>query len=68
MTWKTIIAGVDDSREGAWAGDFAWNLAQNIGARCELVHVDENGEEGAGMGDDYAVVLNVARLAWRGGS
>ena len=39
MTWKTIIAGVDDSPEGAWAGGFAWDLAQDIGARCELVHI-----------------------------
>jgi nucleotide-binding universal stress UspA family protein len=37
--WKTIVAGVDATPEGAWAAATAWRLAQATGATCALVHV-----------------------------
>jgi nucleotide-binding universal stress UspA family protein len=38
MSFKAIVAGVDESPEGAWAATVAWNIAQLAGARCHLVH------------------------------
>ncbi|UCD24032.1 MAG: universal stress protein [Gemmatimonadota bacterium] len=38
MPWKSIIAGVDGSRESAWAATVAWNVARAAGAECYLVH------------------------------
>ncbi len=39
MSWKPIIAGVDASPSGAWAGATAFRLAERTGAECRLVHV-----------------------------
>lgn len=36
--WKPIIAGVDATVEGAWAGATAWRLAERVGTSCHLVH------------------------------
>jgi nucleotide-binding universal stress UspA family protein len=38
MSWNPIIAGVDASPEGAWAGAAAWRFAKQAGAECRLVH------------------------------
>jgi nucleotide-binding universal stress UspA family protein len=38
MSFKSIVAGVDESAEGAWAATVAWNIAQLAGAECHLVH------------------------------
>lgn len=38
MSWNPIIAGVDASPEGAWAGAAAWRLAKQAGADCRLIH------------------------------
>ncbi len=39
MTWKSIVAGVDTSPEGAWAAATAWRLATAAGVPCHLIHV-----------------------------
>ena len=36
---KTIIGGVDDSQEGAWAAALSWELAKRAGVPCRIVHV-----------------------------
>lgn len=38
MSWNPIIAGIDASPEGAWAGAAAWRLARETGADCRLIH------------------------------
>jgi nucleotide-binding universal stress UspA family protein len=38
MSWKPIVAGVDESTEGAWAATVAWNIAQLASTRCHLIH------------------------------
>lgn len=38
MSWKPIVAGVDESTEGAWAATVAWNIAQLADTSCHLVH------------------------------
>lgn len=35
---KPIVAGVDASPEGAWAGAVAWRMAERAGTSCLLVH------------------------------
>jgi nucleotide-binding universal stress UspA family protein len=38
MTWKPIVAGIDNSVEGAHAGSVALDLARAAGTKCYLVH------------------------------
>jgi nucleotide-binding universal stress UspA family protein len=38
MTWKPIVAGVDDSPEGVRSADLAWAMAERAGTNCYLVH------------------------------
>jgi nucleotide-binding universal stress UspA family protein len=38
MTWKSIVAGVDDSPEGVRSAELAWTMAQRAGVACHLVH------------------------------
>jgi len=38
MTWKSIVAGVDDSPEGVRSAELAWAMAQQAGVACHLVH------------------------------
>jgi nucleotide-binding universal stress UspA family protein len=35
---KPIIAGVDATKDGAWAGAVAWRVAEKAGAQCILVY------------------------------
>jgi nucleotide-binding universal stress UspA family protein len=35
---KPVLAGVDTSADGAWAGAVAWGLAEREGTQCLLVH------------------------------
>ncbi len=36
---KTIIGGVDDSQEGAWAAALSWELAKRAEVPCRIIHV-----------------------------
>ncbi len=38
MPWKAIVAGVDESPQGAWAATVAWNIARVAESGCHLVH------------------------------
>lgn len=38
MSWNTIVAGVEATDEGAWAGNVAWRMTGVGGGRCHLVH------------------------------
>jgi nucleotide-binding universal stress UspA family protein len=38
VTWKPLVAGVDESPEGMWAAVTAWQLATKAETSCVLVH------------------------------
>lgn len=41
MPWKPIIAGVNESVEGAWAATVAWNIAEAAETDCYLIHASD---------------------------
>jgi nucleotide-binding universal stress UspA family protein len=41
MPWKPIIAGVNESVEGAWAATVAWNIAKAAETDCYLIHASD---------------------------
>ncbi len=49
--WKSIVAGVDDSPEGAHAANVALTLARAAGATCHLVHGAPNAWAAASAAD-----------------
>jgi len=38
IAWKPVVAGVDDSPEGARSAKLAWTIADRAGVTCHLVH------------------------------
>ncbi len=38
MSWKSIVAGVDDSPEGARSAELAWAVSHRADVECYLVH------------------------------
>lgn len=72
MSWNPIVAGVDASPEGAWAGAAAWRLAREGGASCHLIHAVpdqwlpasvEGSERGAGVTTVRRHAVETARAA-----
>lgn len=64
---RPIVAGVDASEDGAWAGAVAWRIAERAGAQCLLVHavrsvvIPPGGVPG--MADEGRIATHMLRVA-----